>query len=240
MTETASPSPPQKFSGLGLRALSALLLAPLMVALIIAGGWWFMAVMALAALISLYEWYGLAKPGKYAFGVLLFGLIYLSISFMSFVGLRFSFDCGAWLALAVILCVWGSDIGGYFAGKCIGGPKMAPKLSPKKTWAGLAGAMVSSALVLEGLHQVGPYLFKYINTDTGLIVPNTWLPVLLFGALLGLIGQIGDVSISYLKRRVGVKDTGNIIPGHGGLLDRIDALLLVAPIFLIFCLAFLP
>ena len=159
---------------------------------------------------------------------------------MSYVGLRFSFDSGAWLSLAVILCVWGSDIGGYFAGKFIGGPKMAPKLSPKKTWAGLAGAMISSALVLEGLHQVGPYLFKYINTDTGLIVPQTWLPVLLFGALLGLIGQIGDVSISYLKRRVGVKDTGNIIPGHGGLLDRIDALLLVVPVFLIFCLAFLP
>lgn len=230
----------KKFSGLGLRALSSLLLAPLIIAAVIAGGWWFMALIALTALVSLYEWYGLAKPGKYAFGVLLLGLVYLSLSFMSYVGLRFAFDCGAWLALAVVLCVWGSDIGGYFAGKFIGGPKMAPKLSPKKTWAGLAGAMLSSGLVLAGLHQVGPYLFKYINTDTGLIVPETWVPVLLVGALLGLVGQIGDVSISFLKRRVGLKDTGNLIPGHGGLLDRIDALLLVGPVFLILCLAFLP
>ncbi|HEY0901123.1 MAG TPA: phosphatidate cytidylyltransferase, partial [Micavibrio sp.] len=70
--------------------------------------------------------------------------------------------------------------------------------------------------------------------------PETWVPVLLVGALLGLVGQIGDVSISFLKRRVGLKDTGNLIPGHGGLLDRIDALLLVGPVFLILCLAFLP
>ncbi len=238
MTDLAKPE--SKFSGLGLRALSALLLAPVMVAIILAGGWWFMGLMFVAALVSLHEWYGLAKAGKYAVLVMIAGLVYLSVCFTSYVGLRFSFESGAWLALALVLCVWGSDIGGYFAGKFIGGPKMAPKLSPKKTWAGLAGAMVTSALVLEGLHQAGPYLFKYINTDTGLIVPHTWLPVLAFGALLGLVGQIGDVSISFLKRRVGAKDTGALIPGHGGLLDRIDALLLVAPVFLLACLAFLP
>lgn len=238
MSDAAKPD--SRFSGLGLRILSALVLAPAMVAIIVAGGWWFMGLMFVAALVSLHEWYGLARGGKYAVLVMLAGLVYLIVCFGAYVGLRFSFDSGAWLALAVVLCVWGSDIGGYFAGKFIGGPKMAPRLSPKKTWAGLAGAMVSSALVLEGLHQAGPHLFRYINTDTGLIVPHTWLPVLLFGALLGLVGQIGDVSISFLKRRAGVKDTGNLIPGHGGLLDRIDALLLVAPVFLIACLAFLP
>ncbi len=230
----------RKFSGLGLRVLSALAMAPLMVALILAGGWWFMGLMFVAALVSLYEWYGLARAGRHAVAVLAAGLVYLGVSYASYVGLRFSFDCGAWLALAVVLCVWASDIGGYFAGKFIGGPKMAPKLSPRKTWAGLSGAMLSSALMLGALHQSGEYLFKYLNTDTGLIVPDTWLPVLVAGALLGLVGQIGDISISFLKRRVGVKDTGNLIPGHGGLLDRIDALLLVAPVFFVLCLAFLP
>lgn len=238
MNDTATPD--SKFSGLGLRALSALVLAPVMVVIILAGGWWFMGLMFAAALISLHEWYDLARAGKHAVPIMAVGLIYLSISFAAFVGLRFSFDSGAWLTLAAVLAVWGSDIGGYFAGKFVGGPKMAPKLSPKKTWAGLAGAMMASALVLEGLFQSTPYLLNYMNTNTGLVASQAWLAVLVLGALLGLVGQIGDVSISFLKRRVGAKDTGALIPGHGGLLDRIDALLLVVPVFLLACLAFLP
>ncbi len=238
MSDVAKPD--SKFSGLGLRALSALLLAPAIVAIVVLGGWWFMGLMFVAALVSLHEWYGLAKLGKHAVWVMLIGFIYLLVCFGAYVGLRFSFDSGAWLALALALCVWGSDIGGYFAGKFIGGPKMAPKLSPKKTWAGLIGAMVSSALVLVGLQYAGPSMSAYLHTDTGLNPVDTWHMVFAFGALLGVVGQIGDVSISFLKRRVGVKDTGNLIPGHGGLLDRIDALLLVAPVFLLASLVFLP
>lgn len=207
-----------------------------MVAIVIAGSWWFMGLMILAALVSLHEWQGLSKAGPHPILMLVIGLIYLSISYASYVGLRFSFEAGAWLALATVLCVWASDIGAYFAGKFIGGPKMAPKLSPKKTWAGLIGAMVSCGLMLEVFLFAGPHMSHLLNTNTGLTSADSWICVFLIGAVLGVVGQIGDVSISFLKRRVNVKDTGHLIPGHGGLLDRIDALLLVAPVFLLICL----
>lgn len=233
------PQPAGRFSGLKVRVLSGLVLAPLMVAIIIAGGNWFMGFMVVACLISFYEWFGLARAGVRPILTLLLGALYLSISFGSYIGLRLGFDAGAWLALAAIFCVWASDTGAYFTGKCIGGPKMAPKLSPKKTWAGLTGAVIFCGLMLVLFLYLEPAFEKYIPTNTGLDFEQSWFWVFLAGALLGIVGQIGDVSISFLKRRANLKDTGHIIPGHGGMLDRIDALLLVAPVFLLLCLVFL-
>lgn len=233
------PQPAGRFSGLKVRVLSGLVLAPLMVALIIAGDYWFMGLMAIACLISFYEWFGLARAGVHPLPTLIVGAIYLAISFGSYIGLRFGFEAGAWLALAAIFCVWASDTGAYFSGKCIGGPKMAPKLSPKKTWAGLIGSMIFSGLMLVLFLYVEPQFETYMPTDTGLAFKNSWYFVFIAGAVLGVVGQIGDVSISFLKRRANLKDTGHIIPGHGGILDRIDALLLVAPVFLFLCLVFL-
>ncbi len=229
-----------RFSGLKVRVLSGLVLAPLMVAIIVAGEYWFMGLMVLAALVSLHEWYGFSKDGKWPLATLLLGLVYLSIAFASYVGLRFSFEAGAWLALAAILCVWASDIGAYFAGKFIGGPKMCPKLSPKKTWAGLIGSMLSCALMLEAFLFAAPSMAGLLNTNTGLLPENSWLCVFAAGLLLGIVGQAGDLFISFFKRRAHLKDTGHLIPGHGGLLDRIDALLLVAPVFLLICVVMLP
>lgn len=231
--------PAERFSGLKVRVLSGLVLAPLMVAIVLAGGYWFMGFMIIAALISLYEWYGLAKAGPKPMATLLLGTIYLGISYASYTFLRFSFPAGAWLALAAILCVWASDTGAYFAGKFIGGPKMAPVLSPKKTWAGLGGSMISCGLMLVILLISGPEIQHLLNTDIGLVPEQSWLCVFATGAFLGVIGQAGDVFISYFKRRAHLKDTGHLIPGHGGILDRIDALLLVAPVFLMICLVFL-
>ena len=230
MTEQKSEG---RFSGLKVRILSGLVLAPLMIAIVVAGGFWFMALMVLASLVSLYEWFGLSKGGPRPIATLIFGTVYLSISYAAYVWLRFGYDAGAWLALSAVLCVWASDIGAYFAGKFIGGPKMAPALSPKKTWAGLIGAMVSCGLMLEILLHVGPRFQHILPTDIGLTPAGSWWWVLLAGALLGLVGQAGDLLISLFKRRAHLKDTGHLIPGHGGLLDRIDALLLVAPVFLL-------
>ncbi len=229
-----------RFSGLKVRIISGLVLAPLMVAIVVAGGYWFMGLMVVAALVSLYEWYGFSKDGTWPLATMFLGLVYLSVSYASYVGLRFSFEAGAWLALAAVLCVWASDIGAYFAGKFIGGPKMCPALSPKKTWAGLGGSMLSCALMLEALLFAGPAMAQFLNTNTGLLPASSWLCVFVTGLLLGVVGQAGDLFISFFKRRAHLKDTGHLIPGHGGLLDRIDALLLVVPMFLLICVVMLP
>jgi phosphatidate cytidylyltransferase len=119
----------------------------------------------------------------------------------------------------VLLVVWVTDIGGYFAGRSIGGPKLWARISPKKTWAGAAGGFIASLLVAAGFaaFEIG---------TTG--------PLLLLGAVLSMVSQLGDLFESAVKRRFGVKDSSHIIPGHGGLLDRLDgfvAAVIVAAIF---------
>ncbi len=196
-------------------------MGPLALGLIVWGGWPFVTFIMLAAAIALYEWHGLVASGKFYIPRFLLGVVYLSLCISSFVFLRFAFDGGLWFAVAVIVCVAASDTAAYIAGKTIGGAKMAPVLSPKKTWAGLAGALLACGLALMGL---------------GIALPLFSAPlweVFVAGCLMGFAGQTGDLFISSFKRQAGLKDTGNLIPGHGGLLDRIDSLLLVSPTFLL-------
>lgn len=120
------------------------------------------------------------------------------------------------LVLWVFLIVWATDIGGYFAGKGIGGPKLAPRVSPKKTWAGLLGGMALSVIASVVLSLIVPF---------GLTMPA----VVIFSAGFAVWSQIGDLLESGVKRAFGVKDSGGLIPGHGGLLDRVDGLVFVAP-----------
>lgn len=116
------------------------------------------------------------------------------------------------LVFWVMVVTWATDIFAYFAGRSIGGPKLAPRISPNKTWAGLAGGVIGAALVGGGV----AWLF-----DLG-------APFLYIGGAMALIAQAGDLYESWLKRRAGVKDSGSILPGHGGALDRLDGLLPVA------------
>jgi phosphatidate cytidylyltransferase len=109
--------------------------------------------------------------------------------------------------MLVLLVVWATDIGGYFAGRLIGGPKLWPQVSPKKTWAGAISGFAASLGVAAGFAAFG----------LGKI-----LPMLLLGAVLSVASQLGDLFESAVKRRFGVKDSSHIIPGHGGLLDRLD------------------
>jgi len=124
---------------------------------------------------------------------------------------------GGMIVFWVFLITWATDVGGYFAGKGIGGPKLAPKISPKKTWAGLLGGMTLSghvALVLNLWFEVGADLAVFI----------------VLSAALAVISQVGDLLESSIKRHFDVKDSGGLIPGHGGLLDRVDGLVTVAPV----------
>jgi phosphatidate cytidylyltransferase len=121
--------------------------------------------------------------------------------------------------MLILLVVWVTDIGGYFAGRGIGGPKLWPRVSPKKTWAGAVGGVAASLLVAEAFVAFG-------LGETG--------PTLLLGAVLSIVSQLGDLFESAVKRRFGVKDSSHIIPGHGGLLDRLDgyvAAVVLAAIF---------
>jgi phosphatidate cytidylyltransferase len=121
--------------------------------------------------------------------------------------------------ILVLLVVWVTDIGGYFAGRGIGGPKLWPRVSPKKTWAGAVGGFVASLVIAAGFAAFG--LGK-----TG--------PLLLLGAVLSIASQLGDLFESAVKRRFGVKDSSHIIPGHGGLMDRLDgfvAAIVLAAVF---------
>jgi phosphatidate cytidylyltransferase len=117
----------------------------------------------------------------------------------------------AWFELVfwLMLVTWSTDIFAYFAGRGIGGPKLAPKISPNKTWAGLIGGMAGAGVV----GALAAWLFD--------IAP----PFIFVGAAMGLLAQLGDLYESRLKRKWGVKDSGSIIPGHGGVLDRVDGLL---------------
>jgi phosphatidate cytidylyltransferase len=147
------------------------------------------------------------------------GLLYAAGAEIASVLLRLDAAKGFAALMFVLLIVWVTDIGGYFAGRSIGGPKLWVRVSPKKTWAGAVGGFVASLLIAAGFaaFEIG---------STG--------PLLILGAVLSVVSQLGDLFESAVKRRFGVKDSSHIIPGHGGLLDRLDgfvAAVIVAAIF---------
>ena len=149
-----------------------------------------------------------------------YGLLYVGLALVALLWLRgWSAADGRRMVFFVVLVVWASDIGAYAAGRLLRGPKLAPSLSPAKTWSGAVGGLVTAMLVGE-------------------LVAGHWSPaVALFAALLAIVCQAGDLLESGIKRHVGVKDSGHLIPGHGGLLDRLDGLLAAAPVAAIVVLA---
>lgn len=151
-------------------------------------------------------------------------ILYLGLPFLCVIWLRehgvLSVQSPQWAAvLGLFVMVWVTDTGAYFSGKSIGGPKIAPKISPNKTWAGLIGGTIFTILVAVVL----AYVF-----ETGPL----WVFVIM-GLILPTVAQIGDFFESFLKRRAGVKDSGHILPGHGGILDRLDGVLTAAPFYTI-------
>jgi phosphatidate cytidylyltransferase len=226
-----SLSGPQNKSSFLRRALSALILAPVFITIVLIGGWLFNLVIVTAFLIAVFEFYNLIHRGARSVSHYLFASFYCCLCFALFLLMRHGSDQGAYLCLMVLLCVWASDTGAYITGKTFGGARMAPVISPNKTWAGFSGAMIFSGLTLAALSFSGPYLGQWMNTSfTGVFSSITFM--FLIGLFLGAVGQAGDLLISAYKRRAGVKDTGHLIPGHGGILDRIDALMLVSAVFM--------
>ncbi|NJO67445.1 MAG: phosphatidate cytidylyltransferase [Rhodospirillales bacterium] len=147
-------------------------------------------------------------------GWLAAGAICLGLPGVALVWLRQDPEMGRLVVLWLVAVVWASDIGAYAVGSTVGGPKLAPRISPRKTWSGLCGAITAAA-------AIGAAVAVYADIGSPL-----WVAVL--SGSVGLAAQGGDLAESWLKRRFGVKDVSGLIPGHGGLLDRVDALLAAA------------
>jgi phosphatidate cytidylyltransferase len=225
-------------------------LAPAAVAIAWAGGWFWTGLVTLAAIGLYVEWLmvigaaqttrvvaagiiALAVSGlclalerlDVSLAVLVLGLVgvtllsttprgwaatgfcYAAAAEIASVLVRLDAAAGFVALIMVLLIVWVTDIGGYFAGRGIGGPKLWPRVSPRKTWAGAIGGFIASLAIAAVFASLG---FGKMG------------PLLLLGAMLSIASQLGDLFESAVKRRFGVKDSSQIIPGHGGLLDRLD------------------
>ena len=180
------------------------------------GGYIFASLVAIIAGLMFVEWRRLTD----GWGVrwIVAGFLYALLPALSLLWLRDRAPQGMEIVFWIFVVTWTTDIGAYFAGRAIGGPKLAPKISPNKTWAGLTGGMVSAALA-------GWAWTDYVDLPATLL----WLAPLFAAAAQG-----GDLFESWLKRRAGAKDSGSILPGHGGILDRLDGLVVVAVLTALF------
>jgi phosphatidate cytidylyltransferase len=245
-----------------MRVVAALVLAPLAIAVAYAGSWWWIVPVTLLAIGLFVEWLtvvGSAREKRViAAGVVALtvaglclgfarvelalvalglgaaatallssrqrgwtsgGFLYAGAAQMASVVVRLDSATGFVALVFVMLIVWVTDIGGYFAGRSIGGAKLWPRVSPNKTWAGAIGGFGASLVMALG----------FAALDLG----QAW-PLLMLAAVLSVVAQLGDLFESAVKRRFGVKDSSHIIPGHGGLMDRLDgfvAAIVLASIF---------
>ncbi len=235
-------------SDLPVRLASAIVMLVLAGGALWLGGWFWTGFVVLLALGVLWEWNKLiARFGRKGLNETLWffaGVIYIGGAAIAMLAVRngrqvLPFDpqqsgYGPLEVLIVfILPIIAVDVGAYFAGRAIGGPKIAPRISPAKTWAGLAGGATLAALlgVAVELADFGPA--AYPGTSAFALAM-----AVLGGVLIAVIAQIGDFFESWMKRRAGVKDSGDLIPGHGGLFDRLDGFLAV--FFVLFVIATVP
>ena len=194
------------------RILSSLILIPIVIFLIINGSFFFSLLLLISFLISSYEWHLLAKNKSYY----ILGFIFLVFSFFSIYQIRMNEDNSYHNFLIIFFICVLTDIGGYTFGKIFKGPKLT-SYSPNKTISGLIGSYLLALCVI-------PFLF-YLNLHDQYYI----LFLIVFVILISSVSQLGDIIISYFKRKSNIKDTGKIIPGHGGLLDRIDGMLFAFP-----------
>ena len=209
-------------SDLGIRTISGVVMMGIAIAAIWFGGYAFMALVLLVGLGVYWEFsrlvVGFTESRASRVAWLLGGLIYVGLA--CFTLLLFSAPFfGKIVTVILIAGVVGTDVGAYFFGKAIGGPKIAPKISPSKTWSGLAGGMLGAGLLMIAAQ-------KAFNLDYTFVYSPSF--TLAAGAALAAVAQAGDFFESWMKRRAGVKDSGRLIPGHGGLFDRADGLIAVA------------
>ncbi|MDB5716757.1 MAG: phosphatidate cytidylyltransferase [Sphingomonas bacterium] len=209
-----------EWAGLMHAGRAQILLAVLVMAAAMVGGRWLISDPLLTEIYPgriIVLMYGLALAGALLLSAISFsprlgaGILYAGLPALSLLYLRDQ-PQGLGIALWTLAIVWATDIGAYFAGRSIGGPKLSPLISPNKTWSGLIGGMIAALAVGYAITLI-------------LALPR---PLLFLGPAMAVLAQLGDLFESWLKRRAGVKDSGRLLPGHGGVLDRLDGLVPVA------------
>jgi len=253
----AQPQDSARPSSLGVRVISALVLAPIVLGVVWAGGWGLASLVAAAAVLMSLEWLhltGSERPlwagavmiatalaailvtarGQAGLALLLLGAAAMAMSAVSFaerkpawvaagmlyvglpsialIWLRDLDSEGLITVLWILVLVWGIDIGAYFVGRALKGPKLAPRISPNKTWSGLGGGILAA---------IG------VGLGTAALTGSNPVTLAALSAGLAIVEQAGDLMESAIKRHFHVKDAGHLIPGHGGLLDRVDGLIAI-------------
>jgi len=192
------------------RIFSSLIMLPIALFFIYKGSIYFIFFLSISLLIGVFEWNHIAKKKSY----LILGIIFLILSFFSAYLLRGQTDKQLFVFLSVILICISTDIGGYIFGKLFKGPKLT-KISPNKTIAGSIGGFFLSITIC--------FIFSK-NLEITMTIGSYFIII-----LISLISQLGDIVISYFKRLAKVKNTGKLLPGHGGLLDRADGMIFAIP-----------
>ena len=198
------------------RVITAAIAIPLLFLFLWLNGWWLGGLVIVLALIGLYEYWKLliGMERQQDLRWIVGGAAYIVLGFLAFFGVR-QVGAMAWL----LTVIWSTDTAAYEIGRRFGKHKLAPEISPHKTWEGaVAGLVVGSVLGM---------IAALITTDAG------WFAAFIVSLFISGVGQIGDLVESKVKRLAGVKDSGNLLPGHGGILDRFDSLLL-ASMFMFF------
>lgn len=218
-------------SDLGIRTASSVAMMSVAVIAIWIGGYAFMALVVAVGLGVFYEFaklvLGFAHSVQARIFWLLFGIFYVGLACFTLLIFSARFF-GMTPAIMLIAGVIGTDVGAYFAGRGLGGPKIAPRISPSKTWSGLFGGMIGAGLMMVAI-QAAIYASRGGDAGDGdVYLAYGWFRLMLTGAALAVVAQTGDFFESWMKRRAGVKDSGRLIPGHGGLFDRTDGLIAVA------------
>lgn len=211
---------------LRLRIISSIFLIPLVLGALYKGGWIYSLAVIIVVALGLGEWWRMttAISSKHYERLLwrIVGCIYLVAGAISLVSVRME-PYGLQATTYLFFSVWAMDIGAYLVGRIVGGPKLCPSISPQKTWAGFWGGMVFIVIVGYASAMLMKAQGGFMSAPIAIIIAVS--------AALGFTAQLGDLFESWVKRRCGVKDSGALIPGHGGILDRIDGLIFGAILF---------
>ncbi|WP_375327292.1 phosphatidate cytidylyltransferase [Candidatus Tisiphia endosymbiont of Nemotelus uliginosus] len=204
------------------RVLSALVLGPIFIIAIMFSKLLFCFLMLLITIGMLYEWCKMTKSSC-SYQLLGFIIIPIPTIFLTFTAIK---EVQYWLLLLYFIIIWSVDTFAMVGGKNLHGPKLAPKISPNKTWSGLIVGVLSSGVAAFLLS-----LFPGFNLSQSYLIPREYLIIVSIG--LAFMAQMSDLFVSYFKRKFSIKDSGTIIPGHGGILDRFDSIILTAPILFV-------